>query len=82
MVALQARAARQRVSVSEALRRYLDEAIALTQAEATEPQLKENRIEPRRRRPNAEERKVFDQVFAVFGITARARKKPTRRTRS
>jgi len=55
---LRGRAAREGVSLSEVLRRLLDE-----QAPPKE----------RGRRPTAEEREMFDQVFAAFGLVPRRR---------
>ncbi len=60
------RAARDQVSVSEALRRYLDEAA-------------QGQRSPRSRLPNAEERETFDQVFAALGLEPRL--EPPRRRR-
>jgi hypothetical protein len=59
---LERRAAAERVSVSEALRRYLDEQVARTPAAA------------RGRAPTPEERATFDQVFAAFGLRSKRRR--------
>lgn len=55
--ALKARARRERVTLSEALRRCLDDWAAAT---ASAPS--------RSRPPTPEERETFDQVFAAFGL--------------
>lgn len=61
---LKERARREGVSLSEALRRLLDEQIG------TRP--------PRARRPTASERRTFDQVFAAFGLVPSPRRRPRR----
>jgi hypothetical protein len=62
---LQNRARRDDVSLSEALRRFLDE-------HAESPR-------PRARRPTAKERAEFDQVFAALGLVPKPRRTKRRR---
>jgi len=61
--ALRARARTEGVTVSEALRRCLDEWLG-------QP--------PRSRRPTADERKTFEQVFAAVGLKPIARRRTKR----
>ncbi len=66
---LQARAKREAISVSEAIRRCIDEW-------GSSPRLSPpNRSRP----PTPEERKSFDEVFAAFGLSPSRR--PRRRSR-
>jgi hypothetical protein len=65
---LEWRAARDHISVSEALRRYLDEAGHGTQA-------------PRSRPPTAEELRTFEQAVAALGFKIRARSTAKQRVR-
>jgi len=59
--ALEARAQREGIGISEALRRCVDEWASSTSSRlASSP--------PRARPPTAEERESFDQVFAAFGL--------------
>lgn len=62
---LKERAGRDGVSVSEALRRLLDE-------RAGSP-------EPPARPPTAQERRMFDELFSAFGTVRRPRKRRPRR---
>jgi hypothetical protein len=62
--ALQARARREDVSLSEALRRCVD---AWTASPSSPP------APPRRRPPTPEERETFAQVFAALGLKPRKR---------
>ena len=55
---LQARARREAVTLSEALRRCVDDCAAPT-------------ARPRARQPTAEERQTFDEVFAALGLSPR-----------
>lgn len=67
MHALEARAKRERIGLSEALRRCVDEWASKPSSRTPEPKA----------RPlTREERKTFDQVFAAFGL------KPHRRRRT
>ena len=59
---VQARARREGIGLSEAVRRCLDEWVALNPSSS-----------PRTRRPTQEERKMFDEVFAAFGLKPRRR---------
>lgn len=62
---LRERAGRQGVSVSEALRRLLDEHTGS--------------MDPPPRPPTAKERKMFDELFTAFGLTPhRRRRRPPR----
>jgi hypothetical protein len=62
---LRERARREGVSISEALRRFLDAALP-------------NVRTPTSRKPNTEEQEVFDQVFAALGLK-RGRRRTSRR---
>jgi ribosomal protein L12E/L44/L45/RPP1/RPP2 len=66
---LEARAKREGVSLSEALRRCVDDSAARAPAA------------PRARPPTPEERETFDQVFAAFGLTPRRHRGRRPRTR-
>jgi hypothetical protein len=57
---LRDRARREGVSLSEALRRFLDGCVPSA---------------PRARKPTAEERRDFDAVFAALGLTPKRRRK-------
>ena len=59
---LQARARREGIGLSEAVRRCLDEWVALNPSSP-----------PRARRPSQQERKLCDDVFAAFGLKPRRR---------
>jgi hypothetical protein len=63
---LQARARREGIALSEALRRCLDEWAARAQSTPS----------PRSRPPTPEERESFEQVFAALGLKPR---RPSRR---
>ena len=66
MRALQVRAKREGIGLSEALRRCVDEWASMSSRAAPEP----------RARPlTKEERESFDQVFAVFGLKPRRRRR-------
>jgi len=64
-VALEQRARREGIALSEALRRCVDEWAATSQQG------------PRGRPPTREERKTFDQVFAAIGLRPRHRARRT-----
>ena len=66
--ALEARARREGIGLSEALRRVVDEwASALSHRPPAPPAA---RVRP----PTPDERKTFDQVFAAIGLTPKQRK--------
>lgn len=62
---LKERAGREGVSVSEALRRFLDERTASPG--------------PPARPPTVQERRMFDELFGAFGMARRPRKRRPRR---
>jgi hypothetical protein len=71
MRALKARSKRERIGLSEALRRCVDEwARATSSPLASSP--------PRARPPTKEERDTFDQLFAAFGLKPKRRRRPRR----
>jgi hypothetical protein len=70
MRALEARAKREGVGLSEALRRCVDEWASSSPSRRTS--------EPPPRPLTREERETFDQVFAAFGIKPRRRRPPRR----
>ena len=70
MRALEARAKREGVGLSEALRRCVDEWASSMPSRRTS--------EPRPRPLTTEERESFDQVFAAFGLKPRRRRRPRR----
>jgi hypothetical protein len=63
---LRNRAQRERISLSEALRRFLDS--CLPSAETA-----------RSRKPTAEERRDFDAVFSALGLRPKRRRIPRKR---
>lgn len=65
--AVEGRARREGIGLSEAVRRCLDEWVALNPSSP-----------PRARRPTREEREMFDEVFAAFGLKPRRRKRRRR----
>lgn len=66
--ALEARARREGIGISEALRRVVDD-----WASAPPSRLSPTSV-PRARPPTPDERRTFDQVFAAIGLTTRQRK--------
>jgi predicted nucleic acid-binding Zn ribbon protein len=66
--ALEARARREGIGISEALRRVVDD---WASAPSSRPSLPSA---PRARPPALDERKTFDQVFAAIGLTPKQRK--------
>lgn len=70
MRALRARAKREGVGLSEALRRCMDEWVS--EASKTSPRSSE----PKPRRLTKADREAFDQVFAAFGLKSRRRRPP------
>jgi len=70
MRALQARAKREGIGLSEALRRCVDEWGSSTSSRRTS--------EPHARPLTREERETFDQVFAAFGLKPRRHRRPRR----
>jgi predicted nucleic acid-binding Zn ribbon protein len=61
--ALAARARREGIGISEALRRVVDEWASASSSRPSAPSA------ARARPPTPDERKTFDQVFAVIGLT-------------
>jgi hypothetical protein len=70
MRALEARAKREGVGLSEALRRCVDEWASSTPSRRTS--------EPPPRPLTTKERETFDQVFAAFGLKPRRHRRPRR----
>ena len=70
MRALEARAKRDGIGLSEALRRCVDEWASSTPSRRTS--------EPPPRPLTTKERETFDQVFAAFGLKPRRRRRPRR----
>jgi hypothetical protein len=66
--ALEARARREGIGISEAIRRVVDDWASAPPSRPSPPSL------PRVRPPTPDERKTFDQVFAVIGLTPKQRK--------
>jgi predicted nucleic acid-binding Zn ribbon protein len=66
--ALEARARREGIGISEALRRVVDDWASVPSSRPSSPSA------PRARPPTPDERKTFDQVFAAIGLTPRQRK--------
>jgi hypothetical protein len=66
--ALEARARREGIGISEALRRVVDDWASAPPSRPSRPSV------PRVRPPTPDERKTFDQVFAAIGLTPRQRK--------
>jgi len=71
MRALEARAKREAIGLSEALRRCVDEWASSVSSSRRDS-------EPRARPLTREERETFDQVFAAFGLKPRRRRRPRR----
>ena len=69
--ALEARARREGVGLSEALRRCVDEWAASCSRSPSPPT-------PRARTPTPRERETFDQVFAALGLKPKPRKRSER----
>jgi len=70
MRALEARAKREGVGLSEALRRCVDDWVSSARSPRTS--------EPRPRPLTTKERETFDQVFAAFGLKPRRHRRPRR----
>ena len=70
MRALETRAKREGIGLSEALRRCVDEWASSTSSRGTS--------EPRARPLTKEERETFDQVFAAFGFKPKRRRRRRR----
>ena len=66
--ALEARARREGIGISEALRRVVDDWASAPSSHPSAPSA------ARARQPTPDERKTFDQVFAAIGLTPRQRK--------
>jgi len=67
MRALRTRAKREGIGLSEALRRCVDEWVSSRSSRRTS--------EPRPRPPTKEERESFDQLFEVFGLQPKRRRR-------
>jgi hypothetical protein len=70
MRALEARAKREQIGLSEALRRCVDDWASSSPSHRTS--------EPRPRPLTKKDRETFDQVFAAFGLKPRRRRRPRR----
>jgi hypothetical protein len=71
LTALEQRARRESVGLSEAVRRCLDEWAARSRSPPS----------PRARPPTHEKQETFDQVFAAFGLRPARRHQPSKRPR-